>query len=83
MLTREDIILNAPRFSESIVLSPLFVLAKVINRNTFIFNFPFFPSMVACMGGGDGGHAQLDPQCTGPASGRGRDQGQAAARPCR
>ena len=42
MLTREDIILNAPRFSESIVLSPLFVLAKVINRNTFIFTFSFF-----------------------------------------
>ena len=82
MLTRKDKILNAPRFSELIVISPLFVLAKVINRNTFIFNFSF-SSMVECMRGGDGGHAQLDPQRTGPASGRGRDQGQAAARPRR
>ena len=81
MLTRKDKILNAPRFSEPIVLSPLFVSAKVINRDTFIFNFSS-SSMVACMGAGDGGHAQLDPQRTGPASGRGLDQGQAAARPC-
>jgi len=42
MLTRKDKILNDPRFSEPIVTSPLFVLAKVINRNTFIFNFSFF-----------------------------------------
>ena len=74
MLTREDIILNAPRFSEPIVLWPLFVSAKAINRNTFIFNFSFF--FHGCV------YAQLDPQRTGPASGRGRDQGQAAARPC-